>query len=170
MDAVHGKTHSPSCVVSCAAVVTVGVECGVVVVVVVVVRAMEEAVVEEGVVKALVLEGFVEEAVVDVPGAAAWGVEMTTGGGGKPYTAIDCVHGSVGHSWPWTSWAQSRQDKRSSGMERLSLVLPRKPSKSLKLAILKRPKMMPSIEGFSAVHSLEHFGESSAINSREEKA
>ena len=103
MDAVHGKTHSPSCVVSCAAVVTVGVECGVDVV-----RVIEEAVVEDGVVEVLLLEDFVEEAVVDVPGATTWGVEMTAGGGDKPYTAIDCVHGSVGHSWLWTSWAQSR--------------------------------------------------------------
>ena len=46
-------------------------------------------------------------------------------------------------------------------MERLGLVLP---SKSLKSAIFqKAQKMMPSIEGFSALHSLEHFEESSAI-------
>ncbi len=83
-DAVHGKTHSPSCVVSCAAVVTVGVEYGVDVV-----GVIEEAVVEDGVVIAVVVEYFVEEAVVDVPGAAAWGVEMTPGGGAIPYTAID---------------------------------------------------------------------------------
>ena len=67
-----------------------------------------EGAVEDGVVEVLALEESVEEAVVDVPGGAAWGVEGTPGGGDKPYTATDCVHGSVGHSWPWTSWAQSR--------------------------------------------------------------
>ena len=103
MDAVHGKPQSPSCVVSCAAVVTVGVEYGVDVV-----RFIEEAVVEDGMVEVLLLEDFVEEAVVDVPGAAAWAVEMTTGGGATPYTATDCEHGSVGQSWPWTSWTQSK--------------------------------------------------------------
>ena len=96
---------------------TVGVDCGVNVV-----RVLEEAVVEDGViedlvledsvedrvVEVLVLEDLVEVAVVDVAGGAAWGVEGTIGGGDKPYTATDCVHGSVGHSWPWTSWAQSR--------------------------------------------------------------
>ena len=64
--------------------------------------------VEDCVVEVLVLEDFVEVAVVDVPGGAAWVVGRTSGGGDKPYTATDCVHGSVGHSWPWTSWAQSR--------------------------------------------------------------
>ena len=127
---MQGKSHSPSGVVSCAAVVTVGVEYGVDVV-----KVVEEAVAEDGVVEALVLEDVVEdgvvkvfvledvvedgvvvvlaledsvEAVVDVPGGAAWGVERTPGGGDKPYTARDSVHGSVGQSWPWTSWAQSR--------------------------------------------------------------
>ena len=81
---MHGKTHSPSCAVSCAAVLTVGVECGVNVV-----GVIEEAVVEDGMSKAVVVEDFVEDAVVDVPGAAPWGVEMTPGGGGRPYTARD---------------------------------------------------------------------------------
>ena len=108
-DAVHGKSQFPYCVVSCAAVVVVGVEYGVNVVSVLeeaieedsVVEALVlEDVVEDGVVEVLVLEDFVEVAVVDVPGGAAWGVEGTIGGGDKPYTATDCVHGSVGHSWP----------------------------------------------------------------------
>ena len=85
IDSEHGKSHSPSCVVSCAAVVTEGVECGVDVV-----RVIEGVVAEDSMVKTLVVEDFVEEAVVDMPGAAAWGVvEMTAGGGGKPYTARD---------------------------------------------------------------------------------
>ena len=40
----------------------------------------------------------------------------------------------------------------------------------IKSHIPKRPEMMPSIEGFSAVHPLEHFEGSSAINSGKEKA
>lgn len=84
-DSVHGKPHSPSCVVSCAAVVTVGDECGVDIV-----WLIEGVIVEDGVVKTLVVEDVVEEAVVDMPGAAAWGVvEMKAGGGDTPYTAID---------------------------------------------------------------------------------
>ena len=59
-----------------------------------------EGIVEDSVVEVLAPEDLVEEAVVDVPGGAAWGVEGIIGGGDKPYTATDCVHGSVGHSWP----------------------------------------------------------------------
>ena len=59
-DAVHGTSHSSSCVVSCAAIVIVGVGG------VDVVRIVEEAVVENGEVEALVLEGVVEDGVVEV--------------------------------------------------------------------------------------------------------
>ena len=77
---MHGKTHTLPCVVSCGAFVTVGVGCGVDVD-----RVVEGVSVEDGVVKAVVVEGFledgvvkgvvvkdfVEEAVVDVLGTAA---------------------------------------------------------------------------------------------------
>ena len=78
-DSVHGNTHTLPCVVSCAAFVTVRVDCGVDVVGVfegvgvedgVVKAVVVEGCVEEGVVKGVVVEDFVE-AVVDVPGAAA---------------------------------------------------------------------------------------------------
>ena len=95
---MHGNTHTLPCVVSCAAFVTVRVDCGVDVVGLIegvsvedgVVKAVVvESCVEEGVVKGVVVEDFVEEAVVDVPEAATGGVERIPGGGDAPYTAID---------------------------------------------------------------------------------
>ena len=65
-DSVHGNTHTLPCVVSCAAFVTVGFDCGVDVV-----GAIEGVSVEDGVVKGVVVEEAVEEAVVGVPGGAA---------------------------------------------------------------------------------------------------
>ena len=62
-DSVHGKTHSLLWAVFCAAFVTVAVDCGVDVV-----GVVEEVSVEDDVVKGVVVEDFVEEAVVDVPG------------------------------------------------------------------------------------------------------
>lgn len=79
-DAVHGKAHTLPCVVTCAAFVTVGVDCCVDVVGVIEEVVVEEGVVrgvvvkgcvEECVVKGVVVEDCVEEAVVDVSGGAA---------------------------------------------------------------------------------------------------
>lgn len=79
-DSVHGNTHTLPCVVSCAALVAVGIDCGVDVVGVIEGVSVEEGVVkavvvegcvEEGVVNGVTMEDSVEEAVVDVPGAGA---------------------------------------------------------------------------------------------------